>query len=169
MVHSIIASSYSVKSVLSEVITMYSLGVVLESFFFFFQAEDGIRDLTVTGVQTCALPIWIVRRRQHPDPVHHFWEGAARDRDHWAAARHGFRHRQPEGLHRADVHKAARGVVRGRELVRRQEAEQLHFHAQALGLRPHRRFERAAAPDHEEWGAGSETGERIEDPVVSFL
>src|SRR6266478_8264311 len=29
------------------------------SFFFFFQAEDGIRDLTVTGVQTCALPICI--------------------------------------------------------------------------------------------------------------
>src|SRR5690349_23323596 len=28
---------------------------------FFFQAEDGIRDLYVTGVQTCALPIW--RRR----------------------------------------------------------------------------------------------------------
>src|SRR2546430_16035157 len=27
------------------------------STFFFFQAEDGIRDLTVTGVQTCALPI----------------------------------------------------------------------------------------------------------------
>src|SRR5216683_4910634 len=27
-------------------------------FFFFFQAEDGIRDLIVTGVQTCALPIW---------------------------------------------------------------------------------------------------------------
>src|SRR3989475_382033 len=27
--------------------------------FFFFQAEDGIRDLTVTGVQTCALPIYI--------------------------------------------------------------------------------------------------------------
>src|SRR2546430_6728111 len=28
--------------------------------FFFFQAEDGIRDLTVTGVQTCALPICIL-------------------------------------------------------------------------------------------------------------
>src|SRR5688572_32426988 len=27
--------------------------------FFFFQAEDGIRDLTATGVQTCALPISI--------------------------------------------------------------------------------------------------------------
>src|SRR5689334_25244228 len=29
-------------------------------FFFFFQAEDGIRDGTVTGVKTCALPIWPV-------------------------------------------------------------------------------------------------------------
>src|SRR5437867_10338091 len=29
-------------------------------FFFFFQAEDGIRDRTVTGVQTCALPISIL-------------------------------------------------------------------------------------------------------------
>src|SRR5688572_28869700 len=28
-------------------------------FLFFFQAEDGIRDLTVTGVQTCALPIYV--------------------------------------------------------------------------------------------------------------
>src|SRR5205085_3905340 len=28
--------------------------------FFFFQAEDGIRDLTVTGVQTCALPIFTI-------------------------------------------------------------------------------------------------------------
>src|SRR5438309_8950093 len=33
---------------------MYLMLVV---FFFFFQAEDGIRDGTVTGVQTCALPI----------------------------------------------------------------------------------------------------------------
>src|SRR3712207_7589419 len=34
--------------------------IVLEVsyFFFFFQAEDGIRDIGVTGVQTCALPIW---------------------------------------------------------------------------------------------------------------
>src|SRR5438093_9472877 len=37
-------------------------------FFFFFQAEDGIRDWSVTGVQTCALPIsqclrgsWVTR------------------------------------------------------------------------------------------------------------
>src|SRR2546426_659695 len=29
-------------------------------FFFFFQAEDGIRDYKVTGVQTCALPILVI-------------------------------------------------------------------------------------------------------------
>src|SRR5882762_4592879 len=38
---------------------------------FFFQAEDGIRDSSVTGVQTCALPIygsraWRVRRTSSP-------------------------------------------------------------------------------------------------------
>src|SRR6266568_7060305 len=36
-------------------------------FFFFFQAEDGIRDGTVTGVQTCALPIcaaWLEEDRE---------------------------------------------------------------------------------------------------------
>src|SRR2546427_7085307 len=31
--------------------------MAIYAFFFFFQAEDGIRDLTVTAVQTCALPI----------------------------------------------------------------------------------------------------------------
>src|SRR2546429_4004578 len=34
------------------------------SIFFFFQAEDGIRDVAVTGVQTCALPI------SGPDVLH---------------------------------------------------------------------------------------------------
>src|SRR2546430_12227923 len=32
--------------------------MLLSLFIFFFQAEDGIRDLTVTGVPTCALPIY---------------------------------------------------------------------------------------------------------------
>src|SRR5256885_13086926 len=39
--------------------------------FFFFQAEDGIRDYKVTGVQTCALPILPHRGRargRRPDP-----------------------------------------------------------------------------------------------------
>src|SRR2546425_137119 len=36
-------------------------------FFFFFQAEDGIRDKLVTGVQTCALPILALQLRIMPD------------------------------------------------------------------------------------------------------
>src|SRR5688572_32073538 len=46
---------------------------------FFIQAEDGIRDLTVTGVQTCALPIWTGRpvfRAAHEAP-----RSRARDHD----------------------------------------------------------------------------------------
>src|SRR6266542_6255102 len=35
----------------------FEIGKQKNYFFFFFQAEDGIRDATVTGVQTCALPI----------------------------------------------------------------------------------------------------------------
>src|SRR2546426_3884279 len=45
--------------------------------FFFFQAEDGIRDYKVTGVQTCALPILVLvgpktKCRKHVD-----WEISA--------------------------------------------------------------------------------------------
>src|SRR5438309_10969878 len=36
---------------------MNDVNSIKRLFFFFFQAEDGIRDGTVTGVQTCALPI----------------------------------------------------------------------------------------------------------------
>src|SRR5256886_13408491 len=39
--------------ILIRLVTLRAIRV----FLFFFQAEDGIRDLTVTGVQTCALPI----------------------------------------------------------------------------------------------------------------
>src|SRR2546422_5587852 len=38
---------------------MMPLYIISSLFFFFFQAEDGIRDVAVTGVQTCALPIWV--------------------------------------------------------------------------------------------------------------
>src|SRR5262249_59065002 len=37
-------------------------------FFFFFQAEDGIRDWSVTGVQTCALPICLPQIAQQAAP-----------------------------------------------------------------------------------------------------
>src|SRR5690625_6486616 len=46
-------------------------------FFFFFQAEDGIRDGHVTGVKTCALPISPARcgaaRRAGPRPAGEWW------------------------------------------------------------------------------------------------
>src|SRR5206468_8596018 len=48
---SILIFSFSISTVV--IITSF-----LMVFFFFFQAEDGIRDLIVTGVQTCALPIF---------------------------------------------------------------------------------------------------------------
>src|SRR5687768_18104799 len=38
--------------------------VLLVDLYFFFQAEDGIRDVAVTGVQTCALPILRPRSRK---------------------------------------------------------------------------------------------------------
>src|SRR5260370_20907274 len=38
------------------------------SYFFFFQAEDGIRDSSVTGVQTCALPIFAIATELGFDP-----------------------------------------------------------------------------------------------------
>src|SRR5699024_11733372 len=44
--------------------------------FFFFQAEDGIRYRNVTGVQTCALPIFIDKGEiRLDDPVTHFFPG----------------------------------------------------------------------------------------------
>src|SRR5258708_26359839 len=69
--------------------------------FFFFQAEDGIRDDLVTGVQTCALPIWAKRwdpmtiptfagrataqlRRRH-GPSWDCWPSATRAANAWPA------------------------------------------------------------------------------------
>src|SRR6266446_8853202 len=48
-------------------------------FFFFFQAEDGIRDYKVTGVQTCALPICCVRR--YADATG--WDDESQRGRHW--------------------------------------------------------------------------------------
>src|SRR5256886_6775538 len=52
---------WSDASSASRVYPQMSSDICSTRIFFFFQAEDGIRDLTVTGVQTCALPISIVR------------------------------------------------------------------------------------------------------------
>src|SRR2546426_8362194 len=74
--------------------------VVLFSFFFFFQAEDGIRDYKVTGVQTCALPISLhdgVRRsRTGRHAAGGDARGEPRHRAHGAAGRA----RLPRGIAR---------------------------------------------------------------------
>src|SRR5258708_20773439 len=44
-------------------------------FFFFFQAEDGIRDDLVTGVQTCALPIYLVNEALKNSRFHEAAQG----------------------------------------------------------------------------------------------
>src|SRR2546425_2247261 len=58
----------------SEGISLVCSKSLVDSFFFFFQAEDGIRDKLVTGVQTCALPI---SESAHPARV------LAARRDRW--------------------------------------------------------------------------------------
>src|SRR5258708_3825151 len=49
------------------------LDILVIGFFFFFQAEDGIRDDLVTGVQTCALPIYLlgILVERHSRSIYH--------------------------------------------------------------------------------------------------
>src|SRR2546427_12602233 len=90
-------------------------------FFFFFQAEDGIRDLTVTGVQTCALPIsgsgrgsslYPARERTSPSPSRR-WSGTACRRMH--PSRGGiWTPRTPAvGSRRGAARQPAQGALRG--------------------------------------------------------
>src|SRR5256886_12164679 len=51
-------SSKEIEYKAYSIVVMKRGDIVCVFFIFFFQAEDGIRDLTVTGVQTCALPIY---------------------------------------------------------------------------------------------------------------
>src|SRR2546422_5787109 len=75
-------------------------------FFFFFQAEDGIRDVAVTGVQTCALPIF--------DPVPP--EGPERPRVPGGPL-HQRRHRAAPGLMDPSLYVILdRAAARGRDL-----------------------------------------------------
>src|SRR5438132_9384852 len=53
-------------NVVLYMISVHELVALLPAGLFFFQAEDGIRDHCVTGVQTCALPISKNRKRSHP-------------------------------------------------------------------------------------------------------
>src|SRR2546427_8008104 len=50
-------SAFSTSQPTDDVVSTRTHATDASDCIFFFQAEDGIRDLTVTGVQTCALPI----------------------------------------------------------------------------------------------------------------
>src|SRR5256885_6465395 len=55
----LLCSKLVMPSNLSYILCLFSFVIMSCIFcFFFFQAEDGIRDYKVTGVQTCALPIF---------------------------------------------------------------------------------------------------------------
>src|SRR5207245_4969037 len=94
---------------------------------FFFQAEDGIRDATVTGVQTCALPIWRGlhcrgHRRRH---LAGFENRLSRRRNAFLAADGAarWRHRLHRG-HRRDLESYEQiGRVSCRERVKVTESE----------------------------------------------
>src|SRR5215213_3520093 len=70
------------------------MNLVAIVFFFFFQAEDGIRDWSVTGVQTCALPILGLGRHPGPHPSRPVCRGAREGRP--GAQSDHRRHRQPK-------------------------------------------------------------------------
>src|SRR5256885_5579576 len=58
---------------------IYMIIFVIRIFFFFFQAEDGIRDYKVTGVQTCALPISLFAKLNGLDPQSINWKTVTPD------------------------------------------------------------------------------------------
>src|SRR2546430_8814198 len=60
-----------------------------QDFVFFFQAEDGIRDLTVTGVQTCALPI-LEALLPAFELLDFIYSGKPQAPDHYANNIHGY-------------------------------------------------------------------------------
>src|SRR2546430_11606083 len=73
----------------------YSMSYI---FFFFFQAEDGIRDLTVTGVQTCALPIYTPAQNSPRTFNDRPQQGAGSNRPTNAPAQHTARDRKSTRL-----------------------------------------------------------------------
>src|SRR6267154_5417322 len=102
---------------------MYISAVLCKLFVFLFQAEDGIRDGRVTGVQTCALPISRAvsgvggdeRLRRAVAPAHAARQCAAHRIDHR-------RHQLPAGSAAADesLRRVAQAAARQPQAVKRQ-------------------------------------------------
>src|SRR2546428_2791476 len=115
--------------------TVYFLYAIIHSLmfsvFFFFQAEDGIRDLIVTGVQTCALPICGARARRPvpgrpPEPPRRIVRPRDRDvvrqaavRPHGTAGGHAGVGRHRGAAATADVERALLPAARPGERLER--------------------------------------------------
>src|SRR5271166_1902976 len=139
--------------------------IVIFFFFFFFQAEDGIRDGHVTGVQTCALPIFLTRgddprapceNRQNPSPEPHpacaHGEGAQQSKNLPPASLGNPGRRKPlflselSALHHVQHGKRAVGLDPEREPVRgnherlppRERSGSRTAQARTASLRPRR-------------------------------
>src|SRR5690606_39484286 len=96
---------------------------------FFFQAEDGIRDFHVTGVQTCALPICRGRRRHDGEGAVH----AVTGRDaHGGASRRRSGVRCSSGLVLGAVRSEERRV--GKEGITRWALEPKHDYTTRMAL-----------------------------------
>src|SRR5207244_7224115 len=90
---------------------------------FFFQAEDGIRDDLVTGVQTCALPIWIRTLKRAQDLL-----GRLHDLEVLIARTRGI-----QSSPGASTLKVSADLDR---LVRRLETECRQLHGHYMAMRP---------------------------------
>src|SRR5688572_33085842 len=99
-------------------------------FSFFFQAEDGIRDLTVTGVQTCALPISLeAQQRPRAVKITEFLEKYAPDPHaalHRVALRTGIplgTLRKPEQLERSEERRVGKECRAGESTDHEEKTE----------------------------------------------
>src|SRR2546422_2074924 len=102
--------------------SLSSRDIVLTIYFFFFQAEDGIRDVAVTGVQTCALPI-CCRDRSATDWDPARWDGLVRPRGRHGGNARGAGHRLLQSVARGGRRRGIRaGGIRGLPLRPRCDA-----------------------------------------------
>src|SRR5687767_16017076 len=94
--------------------------MIVYVFFFFFQAEDGIRDKLVTGVQTCALPIFpdAIRRivetclEKEPGDRYQEYEDLIEDLEAWQQG-------QPPA-HRSEERRVGKSVdLGGRRIIKK--------------------------------------------------
>src|SRR5256886_7313363 len=135
---------YRITGVLREIM---SLGLC--DLCFFFQAEDGIRDLTVTGVQTCALPIL-------DDVV----QDVEEDHDRRAVRLAG-----------TEEEERIREVREGEQARDRDEGEERPWDAaegNTKSLRRHARPLRLADEEHDEDGENGGNRREQEDETVLF-